>query len=213
MTTIVSALNSATTSLASGATYTGASEPASGYSTVAVTLRGNAVVAGTLLIGFSSDGSTWSETSFSVADPTSYPAVTVRAGFAYYRVRYVNGSGTQSSFRIQSVFAINPTAGSQGPPGVDGIQGPPGPAGPAGPATVTEIRQLITLSSGNIVSKSFAIASTPLVPANLKLFLEGGPKAVYSRDFSVSGTTVSWSGLGLEGFLEAGEQVEVYYFV
>jgi len=208
--TVISTQNSSKSSLTSNATYVGAGESASGYSTVTITLRGNAVGAGTLYVGFSADNSSWTETAFTVSDPTTQAPIMVRVDSLFYRIRYVNGATAQSSFRIQSAFLVNPTAGSTGPVGPPG---PQGPEGPAGPGAVSEIKELITISAEDQSSKSFALSQTPTTPANLNLFPLGAPKQIYGIDFTVSGATVSWNGMGLDGFLLEGEQVEVRYFV
>lgn len=68
-----------------------------------------------------------------------------------------------------------------------------------------------TLSSGQAAAKSVTLAHTPKVPANTELFPAGAPKQQYGLDFTVSGTTLSWTGLGLDGTLVTGDVIEVGY--
>lgn len=69
-----------------------------------------------------------------------------------------------------------------------------------------------TLNSGNIISKSVTIANTPTTPAATLMVISGAPNMSYSEDFTISGTTVSWNGLGLDGILEAGDIISVVYY-
>ena len=69
-------------------------------------------------------------------------------------------------------------------------------------------RPLITLGSGDIIAGSVSIGITPSSPTLTRLTV-GGVRQTYGTDFSVSGSTLSWSGLGLDGILEAGDILQL----
>lgn len=65
-----------------------------------------------------------------------------------------------------------------------------------------------TISAGEAVSKSFVLPYTPIGPTFIILDTPTGP-ATYGTDYTVTGDTVSWVGLGLDGVLNAGDAVRV----
>jgi len=199
MTIRISTKNSSTTPLDSGETFVGISEDVNDFGTIRIALRSESGVSGTLYVCFSSDESLWSETSYSVSDPSTYEPLVVKVSQRYFRVRYTNGGVDQTAFRIQSELNSGEFIGGGG-------------GGGGGGGTANQVRQIVTLSSGNIASKSFTIASAPANPANLDFIPYSGPKQRYSVDFTVSGNTVSWSGLGLDGTLAVNDVIEITYF-
>lgn len=83
--------------------------------------------------------------------------------------------------------------------------------GPAG-NTSTYVVDEFTLSSTDITNKYVTLSSTPNFPAKAVLEVIGGPTQSYSADYTISGTQLSWSGLFLDGVLEAGDQLIVQYY-
>ena len=69
-------------------------------------------------------------------------------------------------------------------------------------------RPLITLVSGDIGAGSIDIVVTPSDPTLTRLTV-GGVRHTYGVDFTVSGSTLTWSGLGLDGILEAGDILQI----
>lgn len=69
-----------------------------------------------------------------------------------------------------------------------------------------------TLSSGDIAAKQITLSLTPYSPAFTRVDLLGFGPTQYGVDFTVSGTTLSWSGLGFDGVLIAGYKLVVTYF-
>jgi hypothetical protein len=69
-------------------------------------------------------------------------------------------------------------------------------------------RPLITLVSGDIMAGSLDIVVTPTQPTLTRLSI-GGVRHTYGVDFTVSGSTLTWSGLGLDGILEAGDILQI----
>jgi hypothetical protein len=68
-----------------------------------------------------------------------------------------------------------------------------------------------TLLSGEITAKAITLTAIPAVAANTMLDTVGGTSQIYSVDFTVSGSTLSWNGLGLDGLLAAGDILRIQY--
>lgn len=75
----------------------------------------------------------------------------------------------------------------------------------------TENVEYRTISSGEAAAKALTLSFGPLVPANVTLDTIGGTSQIYSVDYTVSGTTLSWNGLGLDGLLSAGDVLRIQY--
>lgn len=71
--------------------------------------------------------------------------------------------------------------------------------------------EIRTLTSTEITNKQIALASTPRVNTAVELTPQGGCEQIYGSDFSVSGSTLTWNALGLDGILEAGDTVIISY--
>lgn len=69
----------------------------------------------------------------------------------------------------------------------------------------------ITLTPTDITNKSITLPSAPAYPSSVSFLPDGGPHQRYGVDYSVSGSILSWDGLGLENFLESGETITVTY--
>lgn len=70
-----------------------------------------------------------------------------------------------------------------------------------------------TLSAGQIAAKSVTLSRTPYTISETKVFIKDGPPQFegVSNDFTVTGTTLSWNGLGLDGILVTGDLMTVEY--
>lgn len=79
---------------------------------------------------------------------------------------------------------------------------------PAGTNHKTESR---TISSMEATGKAMTLIQTPTTPGEVSVFVYGGSVAFYSTDYTVSGTTLSWTGLGFDGLLAAGDQLVIEY--
>ena len=88
-------------------------------------------------------------------------------------------------------------------------EGTPVPSVPSG-ALQVEYR---TISGGEATAKSLTLSATPLSAANVMVDMVQGSAQEYSVDFTVSGTTLSWSGLGLDLIvgLVAGDKLRIQY--
>jgi hypothetical protein len=78
----------------------------------------------------------------------------------------------------------------------------------AGGINVTET---IILTQQNIDDKEVTLNSTPMISESVQLTPSGGIPQVNGIDFSVVSNILSWDGLGLDGFLQAGDILLVQY--
>lgn len=80
------------------------------------------------------------------------------------------------------------------------------------PLSQIAVNATVVLTAQNILEKSITLASAPKNPSQVIVTPEGGPAQVYATDFTiVDANKVTWSGLGLDGFLEAGERLFISY--
>lgn len=88
-------------------------------------------------------------------------------------------------------------------------EGTPTPTVPSGTLQV-EYR---TISGAEAIAKSLTLIATPLSAANVMVDMIQGSSQEYSVDFTVTGTTLSWSGLGLDLVvgLVAGDKLRIQY--
>lgn len=86
----------------------------------------------------------------------------------------------------------------------------PSSGGGGGASVEVEYR---TLTAGEVTAGSLSLVDTPATPGDVVFGVEGGGVQVQPTDFVVSGTTLSWSGLSLDGILTAGDRVYILYTV
>jgi hypothetical protein len=85
---------------------------------------------------------------------------------------------------------------------------------PASPIVSAGTKYVIykQLNASEISSDSFTLAVAPSVATNVIVDVINGTPQHYGVDFNVSGSTVNWSGLGLDGVLSAGDVLRLQYF-
>jgi hypothetical protein len=71
--------------------------------------------------------------------------------------------------------------------------------------------QVRVLTSTDIALKSITLNVAPTSPNLVQVFVAGGPMQVYGTDFLVVGQSLTWNLLGLDGELEAGDQLVIMY--
>lgn len=71
--------------------------------------------------------------------------------------------------------------------------------------------EMKTLSLTDITNKQIILSKAPSYPDAVTLFPRGGIPQMNGIDFQVSGNILSWSGLGLDNFLEENEIIEIGY--
>jgi hypothetical protein len=71
--------------------------------------------------------------------------------------------------------------------------------------------EIFTLSALDITNKFLTLSSTPQSLETVSLFPAGGINQVNGIDFDVVSNVLSWNGLGLDGFLEAGDVLIIKY--
>lgn len=69
-------------------------------------------------------------------------------------------------------------------------------------------RPLYTVTGADVTAGSIGLVITPVNPTLTRLTV-GGIRHEYGTDFIVSGSTLSWSGLGLDGIIESGDKLQI----
>ena len=69
----------------------------------------------------------------------------------------------------------------------------------------------VTLSLADIANKYVDIAVPPGAGGKLKMYTIGGTALEYGTDYIVSGLTVDWNGLTLDGLVAAGDKFQLVY--
>lgn len=85
-----------------------------------------------------------------------------------------------------------------------------GTASLTGPTGTQEV-EYRTLTGGEAAAKSLTLSATPASASKVMVDLIGGSAQEYSVDYTVSGTTLDWNGLGLDGVLSAGDKLRINY--
>lgn len=75
----------------------------------------------------------------------------------------------------------------------------------------SNVVEYFDLDAGEIAAKEVTLSNTPAIPQYVMLDVIGGGPQVYLEDFSVTGTTLSWDGLGLDGILGSGDKLRISY--
>jgi hypothetical protein len=86
----------------------------------------------------------------------------------------------------------------------------PSTSGGGGSSTTNNV-EYFTLDSTDIANKSVTLLNTPLESSDVMLDVAEGTMQIYGTDYTVSGTTLSWNGLGLEPLLESGMTLIINY--
>lgn len=71
--------------------------------------------------------------------------------------------------------------------------------------------EYVTISGPQALAKAITLSHTPQAPTEVHLDVIGGTAQFYGDDFTVSGATLSWSGLDLDGVLAAGDKLRISY--
>ncbi len=73
------------------------------------------------------------------------------------------------------------------------------------------VAETIELNQQDIDNKFVTLAQTPLVSSAVSLTIDGGIPQINKIDFKVDGNKISWSELGLDGFLEETDVLIIQY--
>jgi hypothetical protein len=73
------------------------------------------------------------------------------------------------------------------------------------------VAETIELNQQDIDNKFVTLAQTPLVSSAVSLTIDGGIPQINNVDFKVDGNKISWSELGLDGFLEETDVLIIQY--
>jgi prefoldin subunit 5 len=68
-----------------------------------------------------------------------------------------------------------------------------------------------TITAGEEAAKQLTLAEAPTTATEVALDVRGGGAQFYTNDFTVSGSVLTWSGLGLDGLLVENDKVRIIY--
>lgn len=71
--------------------------------------------------------------------------------------------------------------------------------------------ETVTLTTEMIAAKELTLTFTPTPGSSVQVVPVGGPTQVPFVDYDISGSVMSWDGLGLDGILDEGDQLVIYY--
>lgn len=69
-----------------------------------------------------------------------------------------------------------------------------------------------TLTPGEATAKALTLNHTPSTSSEVTLDVIGGGPQFYGDDFTVSGNSLSWNSLALDGVLSSGDRLRIGYF-
>jgi hypothetical protein len=78
----------------------------------------------------------------------------------------------------------------------------------AGPSSLW-IQEIITVTEQMLLDGQLTLSDVPL--GTVALTPVGGPAQIATIDYNVSGSIVTWTGMGLDGILESGDKLVFYY--
>jgi hypothetical protein len=76
----------------------------------------------------------------------------------------------------------------------------------------SNVVEYFQLDASEMLAKAVTLSNTPAIPQYVMLDVIGGGPQVYAEDFSVTGASLSWNGLALDGILSEGDKLRVSYF-
>lgn len=68
-----------------------------------------------------------------------------------------------------------------------------------------------TLTAGEVLAGSLTLGQAPANASDVVLLVQDAGNMALGLDFTVSGSTLSWSGLGLDGLLAANDELTIFY--
>jgi hypothetical protein len=74
----------------------------------------------------------------------------------------------------------------------------------------TSFSETITVTTANMLTKTVTVSSNVQYPSRTKIFPQGGPVQIYSKDFTVvAPNIIAWGGMGLDGLIEEGDSIVI----
>ena len=71
--------------------------------------------------------------------------------------------------------------------------------------------ETVILTFQQISDKKITLSKLPAFPDALSFIPTGGIAQKYGEDYTVVNNDIDWSGMGLDGFLEEGEEITISY--
>lgn len=72
-------------------------------------------------------------------------------------------------------------------------------------------QEVITITADMVADKFLMLQDTPSSTSSVQIFPQGGPMQIQGIDYSVIDNLIVWNFLGLDGFLEEGDKLIIYY--
>lgn len=85
------------------------------------------------------------------------------------------------------------------------------PASPIVSAGTNNV-EFYVITPADVTAANFTLAATPAEPTKVLVDVIGGTSQQQGVDYTISGSTFDFSGLGLDGILASGDVVRVQYF-
>ena len=82
---------------------------------------------------------------------------------------------------------------------------------PIGNGVSTDVTEIITLTNNDIQNEYAFLTREAFGVETTVLYIEGSAPQIYGVDYEILNNKVSWSGLGLSGFLEANDKLIITY--
>jgi hypothetical protein len=73
------------------------------------------------------------------------------------------------------------------------------------------VSDVVILTTEQINTKKIVLSSVPVFPETASLIPTGGVQQVYGEDYTINGQELSWDSMGLDSFLEEGEEIKILY--
>lgn len=77
--------------------------------------------------------------------------------------------------------------------------------------TLKYIYEDVILSAQNIADAKITLTKMPVMPETTFFFPAEGIMQRYGVDYKIVGKDITWSGMGLDGFLEESEEIRIFY--
>lgn len=74
-----------------------------------------------------------------------------------------------------------------------------------------QVAVVVKITQEMLDEKRVVLGDIPSSPDTVQLIPSGGPMQFAGIDYSILGSSISWDGLGLDGVIELGDEILIYY--
>jgi len=72
-------------------------------------------------------------------------------------------------------------------------------------------REMVEVTEDMAQLKQIELEQAPVTDESLQFLPIGGPMQVLGEDYIITGNIISWENLGLDGIIEPGDKIQIYY--